>query len=126
MEDIMILTKDNEPIYKMSDSLGGYHINNYMVRPYDTMGQYTIAEVEAYLAEHPEALVPEPVPPPPSAEELLAREEQGLLAYLASTDWYGIRFAETGVAIPADVVGQRLIARARISEIRITLAKLNK
>jgi hypothetical protein len=31
-------------------------------------------ELDAYLAKHPEALIPEPQPPKPSAEELAARE----------------------------------------------------
>jgi hypothetical protein len=35
-------------------------------------------------------------------------------AYLASTDWYVIRFQETGVAIPADVLAERAAARLRI------------
>jgi hypothetical protein len=73
MEDVMI-SKLNEPIYVMSDSLGGYHINDYMVRPNDSLGHYTISEVEAYLAEHPEALVPEPKPPEPTAEQKAARK----------------------------------------------------
>ena len=47
-------------------------------------------------------------------------EEQTLLAYLASTDWYAVRFAETAQAIPEDVVTQRAEARAMISEIRGT------
>jgi hypothetical protein len=74
--------------------------------------------IQAYLAAHPEALIPEPVPPEPTQEELDRREEQSLLAYLASTDWYAVRFAETGQAIPEDVVTQRADARVRISELR--------
>ena len=76
------------------------------------------AEVLAYLAEHPEALVPEPVPPPPTPEQLLSQEMQQLLAYLASTDWYRLRKIETGAEIPVDVMTSGAAARARISEIR--------
>lgn len=36
------------------------------------------------------------------------------LAYLASTDWYVIRFADTGVAIPDDIKTARATARAQI------------
>lgn len=36
------------------------------------------------------------------------------LAYLASTDWYVTRFAETGVAIPDDIKTLRQEARDRI------------
>ena len=35
-------------------------------------------------------------------------------AYLASTDWYITRHAETGVAVPADVTTARAAARAAI------------
>ena len=31
------------------------------------------AEIQAYIAEHPEAILPEPVPPPPSDMELEAK-----------------------------------------------------
>lgn len=44
------------------------------------------SEVESYLAEHPEALVPEPVPPEPSAEELAARRIQELKSKLYDID----------------------------------------
>jgi hypothetical protein len=36
-------------------------------------------------------------------------------AYLVSTDWYAVRKAETGQAIPADVLEQRQTARALLS-----------
>jgi hypothetical protein len=36
------------------------------------------------------------------------------LKYLADTDWYVTRFAETGVAIPAEITAERAAARARI------------
>ena len=36
------------------------------------------------------------------------------IEYLASTDWYAIRFAETGVVIPADITIKRDEARASI------------
>jgi len=51
-------------------------------------------------------------------EELDRREEQSLLAYLASTDWYAVRYAEIGVPVPEDVALKRDDARARISELR--------
>ena len=54
----------------------------------------------------------------PSEAERLASEEQELLSYLASTDWYAVRFAETGEAIPALISIGRQSARDRISEIR--------
>lgn len=36
------------------------------------------------------------------------------LKYLAETDWYVIRFLESGVAVPAEVSTQRTAARAAI------------
>ena len=48
--------------------------------------------------------------PPPTQEEINAEAH----AYLASTDWYVVRFAETGVVIPADVAAARQAARERI------------
>lgn len=37
-------------------------------------------------------------------------------AYLTSTDWYVIRFQETGVAIPVDIAAARQAARDSIVE----------
>ena len=48
----------------------------------------------------------------------LMEEEGEHLAYLASTDWYAIRLAETGEEPPLEVSDQRQYARNRISEIR--------
>lgn len=41
-----------------------------------------------------------------------------LQAYLTSTDWYAVRMAETGVAIPQDVVTARASAREEVSTLR--------
>lgn len=35
-------------------------------------------------------------------------------AYLLSTDWYVVRFAETGVAIPAEIAEARKLARESV------------
>jgi hypothetical protein len=37
-------------------------------------------------------------------------------AYLASTDWYVIRFQEIAVAVPADIANARQAARDSIKE----------
>lgn len=42
------------------------------------------------------------------------RVNQEALAYLASTDWMVTRYAETGTAIPADVLTARAAARSSI------------
>ncbi len=46
----------------------------------------------------------------------LAQEEtnSNSLKYLAETDWYVIRFLESGVAVPSEVSTQRAAARAAI------------
>ena len=41
-----------------------------------------------------------------------------LTAYLTSTDWYATRMAETGKAIPEEIIAERQKARERISELR--------
>jgi hypothetical protein len=55
----------------------------------------------------------------PKSDEQIAQQNQSKLntaslAYLADTDWYVTRFAETGVAIPDDVKSARSAARAAI------------
>lgn len=45
-------------------------------------------------------------------------EQQNILT---TTDWYAIRFADSGVEIPADIKTQRQAARKRIDEIRAEL-----
>lgn len=74
--------------------------------------------IEAYLLTHPEALIPEPVPPEPTAEELRQIEITENLAYLSSTDWYAVRLAETNTPIPTNILTSRQSARDRISELR--------
>lgn len=55
----------------------------------------------------------QPVPVEPTAQGMLNAES---LAYLEETDWYVTRFAETGVAIPQDILDSRAAARAAIVE----------
>ncbi len=45
-------------------------------------------------------------------------EIASLTAYLTSTDWYATRMAETGKAIPEEVIAERQAARDRISELK--------
>ena len=112
----MNLTNANEPIYKMMDFLGGYHINNYMVRPYDEGQLYTVAEVEAYLAAHPEALVPEPVPPPPTPAQLAAQRRQAILAEIVALDAKTIRPLRAGeLNRVAEIEAQVIALRAELA-----------
>ena len=50
----------------------------------------------------------------PTPEQLQAQANAEARAYLASTDWYVVRFAETGVAIPADIAAARQAARESV------------
>ena len=57
-----------------------------------------------------------------SALDSIARAKQEVInitsrEYLASTDWYAIRKAETGVEIPEDILIKRSDARASIIEV---------
>lgn len=53
-----------------------------------------------------------------TAEQITAREILEVNAeareYLTTTDWYVIRFTETGIEVPADVSTQRTTARLSI------------
>lgn len=48
------------------------------------------------------------------AQQNQAKTNAASLKYLADTDWYVTRFAETGVAVPQDVLDARAAARAAI------------
>lgn len=48
------------------------------------------------------------------AQRLAEIQRQADLAYLASTDWYVVRFVETGVAIPSEITQLRAQARLRL------------
>ena len=45
-------------------------------------------------------------------------EITSLTTYLSSTDWYATRMAETGKAIPEEIIAERQTARDRISELK--------
>lgn len=49
-------------------------------------------------------------------EEL--NEQQNILS---STDWYAIRYADSGVEIPADIKAKRQAAREKIDELRLEI-----
>lgn len=54
----------------------------------------------------------------PTADEITKRRISELENYLNSTDWYAVRYAETGVEIPADIKTARQEARDEISALR--------
>ena len=45
---------------------------------------------------------------------------------LSSTDWYAIRYADSGVEIPADIKAKRQAAREKIDELRAEIEDLAK
>lgn len=57
-------------------------------------------------------------PPEPTEEERNALRIAELQNYLNATDWYAVRFAETGVEIPAEIKAERQSAREEISRLR--------
>ena len=77
--------------YKRAD--GTYVVDGYHVCPkdIDPNGKYDIEEVTAYLLDHPEALISEPVPPPPTDEELAERRISEIYAEFARLDQMSIR-----------------------------------
>lgn len=56
--------------------------------------------------------------PQPSEKEILENEINQLEFYLKSTDWYAIRFADTGIEIPEEIKQKRQEARLKISNLR--------
>ena len=54
----------------------------------------------------------------PTTNELNERRISELENYLNSTDWYAVRYAETGVEIPDDIKTARQAARDEISALR--------
>lgn len=59
---------------------------------------------------------------PSKSKEILIQERiDELEKYLYDTDWYTLRYAETGKEIPADVLQARQEARDEISRLRVEL-----
>lgn len=65
-----------------------------------------------------EKIEQDPVPHEPTAEDLKNIRIAELQNYLNATDWYAIRFAETGAEIPDAVKAERQSARDEISRLR--------
>lgn len=57
-------------------------------------------------------------PPEPTEEEIKEGRIKELENFLSSTDWYAIRFADTGEPMPADIKQQRQDARDEISRLK--------
>lgn len=55
-----------------------------------------------------------PIAPAPDSQEAISAQAR---AYLASTDWYVIRYQETSEPIPPDILIERQAARGRVVEL---------
>ena len=61
-------------------------------------------------------------PPKPTEEEVIRARVKELERYLEGTDWYAIRFADTGEPIPEEIKKRRQDARDEISELKNQLS----
>tara|TARA_R110002073_G_scaffold223861_1_gene384062 strand:- start:12 stop:332 length:321 start_codon:yes stop_codon:yes gene_type:complete len=89
----------------------GWQVNGNMSVPNDPANRHC-ADVLQWIAEGN-------TPTPEFTDAEIADNDQAETnatsqAYLASTDWYITRHAETAVAVPADVTTARAAARAAI------------
>lgn len=75
-------------------------------------------EVQGKISDGSITVQLEPLPPPPSPEQLADAEIASLKAYLASTDWYIVRMMDTGEPVPDSVREERAKARARIDDLK--------
>ncbi len=57
-------------------------------------------------------------PPPPTEDELNQKRIAELENYLKQTDWYVIRYADSGTSVPDEIKQKRAAARIEISELR--------
>ena len=90
----------------------GYLINGNMGVPNDPANRHYVM-VQEWIAQEGNTPAPEF-----TDAEIVANAQAVIngdsLAYLASTDWYVTRQAETGVAIPQDILTARAEARVAI------------
>ena len=82
-----------------------------------TLKRFFVIGSEPVVEEPPEPT--EPIEPPePTEEERKALRIVELQNFLNATDWYVVRFAETGVEIPVEIKAERQSAREEISLLR--------
>jgi hypothetical protein len=103
------------PFYRVDDDaiIGILDGLPYCFNRIDTLLQWE--ELQAHLSESGETILPKPEL---TEAEKAEREIEALQAYLAETDWYVTRFAETGVPISVEISEARATARVRISTLR--------
>lgn len=64
----------------------------------------------------PKPVVPEPEPIEPYVPDPQQEINEKSRAYLRDTDWYVIRFLETGIAVPTEITEARDAARDAVKE----------
>lgn len=57
-------------------------------------------------------------PPKPTEEEIAKSKINQLESYLKETDWYVIRYSDSGIEIPKEIKSKRQEAREEISKLR--------
>ena len=63
--------------------------------------------------------IPQKDPETKKMEQIIALQK-----FLNDTDWYAIRYADSGVEIPADIKAKRQAAREKIDELRAEAEQL--
>lgn len=101
----VLIDEDKEKLLNTLEFMPQYSIDE--IKEYDEVevGYDNNTYVKGFAPVKPQELVD---------EERVAELEK----YLNETDWYSIRYAETGKEIPADVLQARQEAREEISKLR--------
>ena len=86
-----------------------------------THGLYRIAQEEVSAGEA--VIIPFDNVAADAAEAALEALTEAS-SYLTSTDWYVVRFAETGVNVPEDVAAKRAQSRVTVEQYRDNIAVL--
>ena len=98
---------------------GSLTTDNMTIPP--THGLYRIAQEEV---EAGDAVI---IPFDNAAADAAQAAQEALSeasSYLATTDWYVVRFAETGVNVPEDVAAKRAQSRVTVEQYRDNIAVL--
>lgn len=65
-------------------------------------------------------MVPQKDPETKKMEQIISLQK-----FLNDTDWYTVRYAETGVEIPADIKAKRQVAREKIDKLRLEVTSIS-
>lgn len=81
-----------------------------------TVYDFTESEIAAIVAfiDDPTDLLPVPVAPEPTAEEIQEAANKSAREFLDATDWYILRHTETGAEIPMGIAALRQAKRESI------------